>query len=481
MPKSLHLSWRRRVSRSALGLGLLAAGALSLGCPGPVTILVVNVQNPNPRVGESTVVRVEVLANWFRSPVFYYRAQRGRVVGMEGESGPQGGYTRATNQARYHAPYTASYPTNGGIQQNDVIEVLVQDGTFTTKQTATVNVQGSSVVFASTNPQSPNGALMLSMDTNGSQQTQPQALKDLQGRDILGASPTISPNGQRLAYVYYPGDGTSKIMMRDSSGQVLALTNFARGLNLDPTWSPDGKFLAFAGNHESSDGTFEIYLMSVGLDGNGGTAVTRITNNNWDERHPSWNPVQSAPEPHLLAVAARKNNIGSPGGRGQNWNVYLMDRSGNYTREVSQIFGDGDSWAVEPNWRPDGNAVSYTRFGAVNNFQSGANKFQRIFVQDIQQGSVNLLPLNLSNTDPNSQESSSVWSIERPNQIYFLRSDATFPGAARIFSTLYQQGGTNTQQPFLVPAFQTIGLPLCGVAANNSNKDLTNPHPFDWK
>lgn len=464
-------------------------GALSLlgGCLGPnasinpvavpVQILSVNLQNPQPRVGESTTLRLEVLAGWFRNPIFYYRAKRGRVVGINGETGPQGGYVRAGNQVRYFAPYTSNYPAPDGIRQDDVIEILAQDGNHITRLNHNVNIIGSTVVFSTQQVNGQNGTLMIATDSGGGVQSTPQPLMDLANREIQGTSPSIAPNGERIAYVFYPGDGTSKIMMRDASGQVLALTNNARGLALDPAWSPDGSYLVFASNHETTDGTYDIYMMSVDQS-QGGRAVNRLTNNNWDDRHPAWNPLLTASEDRILAVSARKNTLQSPGGRAQNWNVFLMDRKGNYTREISQVQGDGDNWAIEPAWRPDGNALAYTRFGPVTNYQAGASKFQRIFVQDLST-STTLVPVNISNTDPNARESSPIWALDRTNDLVFLRTEGNFAGGARVFRTTYQPGGGNTFPPQLVGPFQQLSLPLTMVGG--TNREISGYHPLDWR
>lgn len=462
--------------------GLLAGvGAASLltGCPGQPQVVAVNLENPNPRVGEATTMRLEVLAAWFRTPVFYYKAKRGRVVGLNGESNARGQYVRAGNVVKYYAPYTSTYPDpNGGLAQNDEIEIRAQDGSYINTVIKSVPIMGSSVVFSSVADGSQNGNLMLARDSGANQLTPPSPLTDLGGQPLRGASPAIAPNGERIAYVTYPGDGTSKIMMRDASGQVLALTNYSKGLCVDPSWSPDGNFLLFASNFETTDGTFEIYMMNVDQS-LGGLAVTRLTNNSWDDRHPSWNPVLTAPEDRMIAVTARKNNISSPGGRSQNWNVFLMGKTGNYTRAISAVQGDGDNWAVEPSWRPDGNALAYTRFGPVNNYQSGASKFQRIFVQELQ-NSPTLIPLNISNTDPNSRESSPVWATDRTNDIMFLRTDGNFQSAARVFRTTYQPGsGGNTFQPQLIAPFQGLSLPLTVVGG--TNRDISGFHTYDWR
>ncbi len=459
-------------------LGGMALATTLTGCPGPAQILQANLANPAPRVGESTIVRVEILAQWFRTPSIFYRARRGRIIGLNGEMAVPGTFVRASNQVRYFAPFTSSYPSAEGLQQNDVIEIYVQDGTFQNQLTVPVIVMGSTVVFSMPQNGKPNGTLMMAIDMgNGQSLSPPVALKDLQGRDIEGVSPVISPDGQRIAYVFYPGDGTSKIMMRDAAGQVMALTNNARGLNIDPAWSPDGKQLLFAGNHETGDGTFDLYLMVVDQS-QGGRAVTRLTNNNWDDRHPAWNPVLTAAPTASFAAASRKNNLQSPGGRAQNWNLYLMDSVGNYTRALTSIQGDGDNWAIEPAWRLDGQAIAYTRFGPVNNLQSSASRFQRIFVQELQNASPTVTPLNPTNTNPNTRESSPIWSSGGTPTIYYLLNDINFQTTGRLYQTSYSPGNTFTL-PQLVGQFQTLNFPLTIVGG--TNRDITGYHPIDWR
>ncbi|ROR98721.1 TolB protein [Sinobacterium caligoides] len=97
------------------------------------------------------------------------------------------------------------------------------------------------------------------------------------GHPIL--SPTWSPNGKEIAYVSF--ESTRPAIYR----QVLAtakrekLTNF-KGLNSAPSYSPDGKKLAMV---LSKDGSPDIYIMDLAT-----KRLTRVTKHYAIETEPSW-------------------------------------------------------------------------------------------------------------------------------------------------------------------------------------------------
>ena len=70
------------------------------------------------------------------------------------------------------------------------------------------------------------------------------------------------------------------VMNADGSEQT-GLTS-SRGDDSWPTWSPDGKRIAFASDR---DGNWEIFVMEA--DGSG---ESNLTNNRHDDMQPSWTP-----------------------------------------------------------------------------------------------------------------------------------------------------------------------------------------------
>lgn len=109
---------------------------------------------------------------------------------------------------------------------------------------------------------------------------------------------------------------------------------FHPGLQMGPTWSPDGNFLAFSSDRS---GNFDIWVQSV----NGGEAI-RITSFDEHEWQPDW----------------------SPDG---NWIVFRSERDGGGLYRVPAPFGGQVQqiapFGYGPRWSPDGSRILFLRQG----------------------------------------------------------------------------------------------------------------------
>jgi TolB protein len=112
--------------------------------------------------------------------------------------------------------------------------------------------------------------------------------------------------------------------------------------NVDPSWSPDGRRIAFA------KGGSEIYTMNVD-----GTGLTRLTDNPGHDNRPTWSPDGSR-----IAFASQRN--------GDDYQIYVMNADG--TGLARLTFGPGQ--AVSPVWSPDGTNIAFWRL-----YNGGAHLF----------------------------------------------------------------------------------------------------------
>ena len=167
--------------------------------------------------------------------------------------------------------------------------------------------------------------------------------------------PSYSSNGQTIASSGpYPGDppGRENINIYNvgSGGGSINLTDNGDSANCegsacdshDPSYSPDGKKIAYDG-HSPQGGNYEIYTIST--DG-GGTRV-QLTNDPKDDRHPSYSPDGKK-------IAFDSNRSGT-------LEIYTINADGTGTFQVTH----NDTNDYHPSYSPDGQKIAYSGYDDV--------------------------------------------------------------------------------------------------------------------
>ena len=153
------------------------------------------------------------------------------------------------------------------------------------------------------------------------------------------SAPTWSPDGRFLAYTYNV-DGNSEIYVMDIRTKERRQLTHNLGDDYFPAWSPDGKWIAFvSGSHGQN---VDIYRMD-----RDGTHLKRLTDRGQNGR-PTW-----APDSQWIAFVSH--------GRGERKGIYVMDVNGRRLRRlddknVQRIKG---IFQGECAWSPDGKRIAF--------------------------------------------------------------------------------------------------------------------------
>jgi TolB protein len=237
-------------------------------------------------------------------------------------------------------------------------------------------------------------------------------ISDADGQNIRNAmnsgepiiSPSWSPDGKKVAYVSFEDRKPVIYVHELATGRRISLSN-QKGNNSAPAWSPDGKKLAIS---LSKDGNTQIY--SINADG---TGLQRLSRGNTIDTEPQY--------------SADGRYIYFTSDRGGNPQIYRMSADGEQAEGVKRVtFKQG--FVTSPRISPDGKYLAY-----IANI-GGA---YRLYILNLATGDAQAL------TDGTSDESPSFAANGR----YVLYS--TKVGGRRVLAAVSVDG--NSKQVLSIP------------------------------
>lgn len=194
---------------------------------------------------------------------------------------------------------------------------------------------------------SPDGSTLLTVATMGEGQTQHERMVLLPMRGGTGRalgpaagrarSPSWSPDGRWLAFESDSASFRDIYRVQADGTGLLRLTSNPEG-NFEPVVSPDGRWIAFV---SSRDGDSEIYVMPA----EGGEA-RRLTAFHREDWAPAWSP-----DGRSIAFLSNRDGVDR---------VYVIASDGTGLRQLDAAGADTAVSETEPSWSPDGRRIALT-------------------------------------------------------------------------------------------------------------------------
>ncbi|HET6975752.1 MAG TPA: Calx-beta domain-containing protein [Pyrinomonadaceae bacterium] len=161
---------------------------------------------------------------------------------------------------------------------------------------------------------------------------------------VSNMQPAWSPDGTKIVFTSSrAGAGRNEIwvMNADGTNPVRLTVNVQLGadlngpfygLDLGPTWSPDGTKIAFSSRRNGSANP-EIYVMNAD-----GSNQTRLTNNSFEDDDPTW--------------TRSGDRITFNSSRNGKTSIFVINPDGSNEQKITDGF--------QPDWAPDGHRLAFT-------------------------------------------------------------------------------------------------------------------------
>ncbi len=145
-----------------------------------------------------------------------------------------------------------------------------------------------------------------------------------------------SPDGAHMAFSRFRTDlqDSANIWIAETSGANPRMLTHEVGVQQQPAWSPDGRWLAYSGGHGYQ--TYEIYVVSVD-----GEAPRQLTKNQAHEFLPAWSP-----DGQQIAFSSDRSG---------NYDIWVMNADGSAPRQLTT----DPALDTRPTWSPDGHSIAF--------------------------------------------------------------------------------------------------------------------------
>ena len=171
--------------------------------------------------------------------------------------------------------------------------------------------------------------------------------------------PSWSPDGKRIAFMsgrngHVDGHGAPipEIYVMDANGDNQKNLTNNPSADRSPSWSPDGSRIAFMSDR---DGGYDIYVMDAD-----GSNQQNLSNHPFSDRNPSWSPDGA----QIVFSARRDGHVENEAAITHE--IYVMDSDGENQRRLTD--NRNNDW--EPSWSPDGKRIAFMadRKGNIDKF-----------------------------------------------------------------------------------------------------------------
>jgi TolB protein len=148
-----------------------------------------------------------------------------------------------------------------------------------------------------------------------------------------------SLDGKRLLYSAQTDGNIELYVMNADGSDARRLTNTPNAAEYEPTWSPDGRQIAYTADLGNSN--TDIFMM----DADGQNARNLTNTPNVAEKQPAWGPLDTG----VIAFVSNKT---------RDWDVYTMNTDGS---NVVDLTANPNNPADDtmPSWSPDGTQIAF--------------------------------------------------------------------------------------------------------------------------